>query len=495
MTSAVLAIDQGTTGSTALVLSRDGRILGRSYAELPQHYPRPGWVEHDPEDIWRGSRQVMEEALQAARLTPGDLRAIGITNQRETTVVWDRITGQPLHHAIVWQSRQTAEICRRMKQDGLEPHIRQKTGLVLDPYFSGTKIRWILDQYPDAAEKAAAGDVLFGTVDTWLLWRLTGGRVHATEPTNASRTLLFDLEIQAFSPELCDLFGVPEAMLPKVRPSAGIFGETVATGDLPAGIPVAGMAGDQQAALFGQGCWRPGEAKNTYGTGCFLLLNTGERRVASEHGLLTTVVCDAHGRAAYGLEGSVFVAGAALQWLRDELQILGTAGESEALAESIEDTGGVYLVPAFAGLGAPYWDSDARGALVGLTRGSGRAHLARAALESIAYQTRDVVDAMNADSGVPLAALRVDGGAAANDFLMQFQADLLNVPVDRPRMLESTAAGSAYLAGLATGVWESPEELAAIHRLDRRFTPSMDAATRSTLYRGWQEAVARVRTS
>ena len=499
MPPAVLAIDQGTTGSTALVLSKDGDILGRSYAELPQHYPQPGWVEHDPEDIWRISLRVIEEALAAANLGPGDLRALGITNQRETTVVWDRHSGQPIHRAIVWQSRQTAEICARMRQEGHEETLRQKTGLVLDAYFSASKIRWILDHYPDAQARADQGDLLFGTVDTWLLWRLTGGTVHATEPTNASRTLLFDLEERGWSEDLCALFQVPQAMLPTIHPSAGVFGETVAQGTLPAGIPVAGMAGDQQAALYGQTCWRPGEAKNTYGTGCFLLLNTGERRVGSEHGLLTTMVCDAQGQAAYGLEGSVFIAGAAVQWLRDELGVLGQAAESEALARSVDDTGGVYLVPAFAGLGAPYWDSDARGALLGLTRGSGRAHIARAALESIAYQSRDVVEAMNRDieasgAGTPLSSLRVDGGAAANDFLMQFQSDLLGVPVERPRMLESTAAGSAFLAGLATGLWSSPDEIAAIHRLDRSFEPHLDAERRETLYDGWNQAVHRVRS-
>ena len=495
MPEAVLAIDQGTTGSTALVLSQEGTILGRAYAELPQHYPQPGWVEHDPEDIWRISRRVIEEALQAARLASGELKGIGITNQRETTVLWDRRTGQPIHRAIVWQSRQTADLCRQLREEGLEPHLRERTGLVLDAYFSASKIRWLLDLYPEARNKAADGEVLFGTIDTWLLWKLTGGQVHATEPTNASRTLLYDLESQAFSPELCELWNIPTGLLPEIRPSSGLFGETVADGSLPAGIPIAGMAGDQQAALYGQGCWRQGEAKNTYGTGCFLLLNTGERPVKSEHGLLTTVVCNAEGGLAYGLEGSVFVAGAAIQWLRDELRILGNAAESQELAKSIDDTGGVYLVPAFTGLGAPYWDSDARGALVGLTRGSGRAHIARAALESIAYQTRDVVDAMNADSGVPLSALKVDGGAAANDFLMQFQADLLNVPVHRPRMLESTAAGSAFLAGLATGLWDSPEAIDQIRHLDRSFEPTLAEEPREALYTGWQEAVARVRSN
>ena len=491
MSRAVLVIDQGTTGSTALVIARSGEVLGRAYAEIPQHYPRPGWVEHDPEEIWEISLRVMVEALVAARLASRDVAAIGITNQRETTVVWERSTGRPVHRAIVWQSRQTVGICEALQRDGVEPLLRRKTGLVLDAYFSASKIRWILDRSPELQARAEGGELLFGTIDSWLLYKLTGGAVHSTEPTNASRTLLYDIGALDWDPELLDLFRVPRAMLPSVAPSAGVFGETVDHGPLAGGIPIAGMAGDQQAALFGQGCWTPGQAKNTYGTGCFLLMNMGETRPESRHGLLTTVCCDAEGRPVYGLEGSVFVAGAAVQWLRDALGIVSTAAETEAIAAALEDNGGVYLVPAFAGLGAPYWDMDARGAIVGLTRGTGREHIVRAALESIAYQTRDVVEAMDADSAVPIRELRVDGGASSNDFLLQFQADLLGVPVDRPRMLETTAAGSAYLAGLAVGFWSSAEELSDVRQQERRFEPQMADESREALYEGWKRAVAR----
>jgi len=495
----VLAIDQGTTGSTALLFSPEGAVVSRAYSEFTQYYPRPGWVEHDPEEIWQVSLRVMAEALDAAGIRHDELAAIGITNQRETAVVWDRRTGEPVHRAVVWQSRQSAGICKRLKADGLEPLFRGKTGLLLDPYFSGTKIRWILDLEPELQQRAEEGRLAFGTVDSWLLWKLTGGRrdagaLHRTDPTNASRTLLYDIHDRRWDPELCEALDIPLAMLPEVRPSAGIFGETEAFDGLPGGVPVAGIAGDQQAALYGQGCWEPGQAKNTYGTGCFLLMNTGQRHRVSRHGLLTTVCCDAEGGPAYALEGSVFVAGAAIQWLRDELRILGSATESEQLAQQIEDNEGVYLVPAFAGLGAPYWDAEARGALLGMTRGTGRAHLARAALESIAYQSRDIVEVMNRDSGIELAELRVDGGASANDFLMQFQADLLDVPVERPQLVETTAAGAAYLAGLAAGVWNSPNEVDEARRIERRFEPRMSAAERDRLYRGWRAAVARVRS-
>lgn len=491
---AVLAIDQGTTGSTALVFSDEGEILGRAYSEFRQHYPKPGWVEHDPEEIWRVSRKVMAEALAASRLGRHEVSAIGITNQRETAVVWDRESGEPVHRAIVWQSRQSAGVCERLKADGLEPLFREKTGLLIDPYFSGTKIRWLLDRDPELQRRAEAGELLFGTIDSWLLWKLTGGAVHRTDPTNASRTLLYDIHRQAWDSELCGNLGVPESMLPEVLPSAGVFGETARLDGLPAGTPVAGIAGDQQAALYGQGCWEPGQAKNTYGTGCFLLMNMGQQHPVSRNGLLTTVCCDANGAPAYALEGSVFIAGAAVQWLRDELKIIGHASETEELAREIDDNGGVYLVPAFAGLGAPYWDMNARGALIGLTRGSGRAHIARAALESIAYQSLDIMQAMNSDSGVELTELRVDGGASNNDFLMQFQADLFGVPVDRPKLVETTAAGSAYLAGLATGIWSSPSELAQVRHTERRFEPRMDEGERAELYAGWQRAVVRVRS-
>jgi glycerol kinase len=409
-------------------------------------------------------------------------------------VLWDRKTGKPIHRAIVWQDRRTTDMCEQLKSDGHDPTVRAKTGLLLDPYFSGTKVRWLLDRVKGAREKAAAGGLCFGTIDTWLVWKLTGGAVHATDPTNASRTLLFDIHTRSWDAELLSMLDVPPAVLPAVAPSSGVFGET--TPDLlGAPVKVAGIAGDQQAALFGQGCVTPGAAKNTYGTGCFLLLHTGNRAVRSHSGLVTTIACDAHGGAAYALEGSVFVAGAAIQWLRDGLGFLKTAAESEKLARSVDSTLGVYLVPALVGLGAPYWDAEARGAIVGLTRGVERPHLVRAALESLAYQTRDVVDAMAADSGHPLTTLRVDGGASSNDFLMQFQSDVLGVPVERPKLVETTAMGAAALAGLAVGFWSSPSELAKARQLDRRFTPKMAGSARESLYRGWRTAVARVRSS
>ncbi len=490
----VVAIDQGTTGSTVLVLDKRGRVVARAYSEFTQHYPKPGWVEHDPEEIWRVTLKVLRQAVKRAKLKAKDVAAIGITNQRETTVLWDRKTGKPIHRAIVWQDRRTVALCEQLRADGHESRVRAQTGLVLDPYFSGTKVRWLLDNVRGARERAASGALAFGTIDTWLLWKLTGGAVHATDPTNASRTLLYDIHARAWDPGLLTLLDVPASLLPSVRPSSGVFGET--TPDvLGAPIPIAGIAGDQQAALFGQGCVEPGAAKNTYGTGCFLLLNTGARAVTSRSGLVTTIACDATGGVAYALEGSVFVAGAAIQWLRDGLRILATAAESERLAARVDSTIGVYLVPAFVGLGAPYWDAEARGAIVGLTRGVERAHLVRAALESLAYQTRDVVDAMAQDAGTPLAMLRVDGGAAANGFLMQFQADLLGVPVERPKLIETTAMGAAALAGLAVGFWCSPKELAAARRIDRRFRPRMSPATRDALYHGWRAAVARVRSA
>jgi glycerol kinase len=494
MPRAVLAIDQGTTGSTALVVGEDGTILGRAYAEITQHYPEPGWVEHDPEEIWRVSLRVMAEALATARLGTGELRAIGITNQRETTVVWDRKTGRPIHPAVVWQSRQSAPICERLMRDGHGPLFRDRTGLVVDAYFSGTKIRWILDHCQGAAARAAAGELAFGTIDSWLLWKLTAGQVHATDPTNASRTLLFDIHERRWSPALLEVLGVPASMLPEVKASAGVFGETGSVGGIPAGVPIAGIAGDQQAALHGQGCWEPGMAKNTYGTGCFLMMNMGTEPRISPGGLLTTICCDAKGAAAYALEGSIFVAGAAIQWLRDDLALIESAAETESLAVSVPDTRGVYVVPAFAGLGAPYWDTHARGAVLGLTRGAGRAHLVRATLESLAYQTRDVIEVMNVDSGVRIRELRVDGGASANDFLMQFQADMLGVAVDRPVLVETTATGAAFLAGLGAGLWKDPEQLRGLRRQERLFAPLMSAPQREKLYAGWQRAVERVRT-
>jgi len=493
MLDAVLAIDQGTTGCTAVVLAADGSVLGRATQEFTQHYPQPGWVEHDPEEIWRVSLDVIGAALEKPSVHDLCLRAIGITNQRETTVIWDRASGEPLHRAVVWQSRQTSEICEELRADGLEPLISERTGLVVDPYFSGSKAKWILDRYPEARSRAEAGELLFGTIDSWLLYKLTGGEVHATEPTNASRTLLYDIRSQRWDRELLEIFSVPEAMLPEVMPSSGVFGTTVPAGALPGGVPVAGIAGDQQAALFGQGCWHPGMVKNTYGTGCFVMLNTGSKMRRSKCGLLTTICCDAHGRPAYALEGSVFTTGAAVQWLRDEMGLISSADETEQVASRIADTQGVYVVPAFAGLGAPYWDMHARGAIVGLTRGSGRDQIIRATLDSIAYQTRDVVDAMNRESGAPVKELRADGGAAANNYLMQFQADILGVPVVRPRLLETTAAGAAFLAGLGAGLWRDPDELTGAWHEDRRFTPEMKVTTRERLYVGWQEAVNRVR--
>lgn len=493
MSRAVLAIDQGTTGSTAWVVSQEGEMLGSAYAELHQHYPQPGWVEHDAEEIWETSLRVMVAALVDARVAGDEIAAIGITNQRETTVVWDRHSGRPLHRAIVWQSRQTAPICERLVADGHQGWIGDRTGLVIDAYFSASKVQWILDRYDEGRAKGEAGDLLCGTIDTWLLWKLSGGAVHATEPTNASRTMLFDIHRRCWDEELAALFRVPMAMLPEVKPSSGVFATTVSHGPLPSGIPVAGMVGDQQAALYGQGCWRPGQAKNTYGTGCFLLMNMGTTRPQSQHGLLTTLCCAADGSPVYGLEGSVFIAGAAIQWLRDALGIISTAAETEAIAQRLDDNGGVYMVPAFAGLGAPYWDMDARGTLVGLTRGTGRDHIVRAALESIAYQTRDVVAAMEADSGIAATELRVDGGATVNGFLMQFQADILGIPVDRPRVMETTVLGSAYLAGLATGFWSTPEEVAA-DRSAQRFEPTMETDDAERLYRGWQDAVGRTAT-
>ncbi len=488
----VLALDQGTTGSTALVVDPDGQVTGRGYAELPQLFPKPGWVEHDPDQIWQTTVQALQQALSAAGAQPSEVAAVGITNQRETTILWERASGRPIHHAIVWQCRRTAGFCDRLKAEGAEAEFRQKTGLVLDAYFSGTKIRWLLDQVAGARQRAERGELAFGTVDTWLLWRLTGGAIHATDPSNASRTLCFNIHTLEWDEPLCKRLGVPMAVLPKVLPSAGVFGVTAAGGPLPSGIPVAGIAGDQQAALFGQACVEPGMAKNTYGTGCFALLNTGERAVGSERGLLTTVAWTVDGRTSYALEGAVFVAGAAVQWLRDGLGIIAKAAETQALAESVTDTGGVYLVPAFVGLGAPYWDPYARGILIGLTRGTTRAHIARAALEAIAYQSRDVLDTMAQESGVPIRSLRVDGGAAANDFLCQFQADLLGVEVLRPAITETTGLGAAYLAGVGAGFWKG-RELAARWKLERRFTPAMPPATRETAYEGWRRAVERSR--
>jgi glycerol kinase len=485
-TPAVLALDQGTTGSTSLVIGADGRVLGRAYSEFTQHFPRPGWVEHDADEIWEVTLAVARQALAAA--ADADVRALGITNQRETVVVWERETLAPVHRAIVWQDRRSTELCRELRAAGHEPELRRRTGLVADPYFSGTKLTWLFRERPDLRARAEAGELAVGTVDAWLVARLTDGAVHATDPTNASRTLLMDLGTAAWDPWLADLLEVPTAALPEIRPSAGDFG--VAAGrHLGRELPIAGVAGDQQAALFGQGCWTAGLAKNTYGTGAFLLLNTGKSPVPSRHGLLTTAACDERGGLAYALEGSVFIAGAAVQWLRDELEVLGQAEESEALARSLAGNDGVYFVPAFVGLGAPHWEPDARGMLVGLTRGTGRAQVVRAALESMAYATVEVLHAMEADSGVVATELRVDGGAALNDWLMQFQADVLDLPVRRPALVETTALGAAGLAGIAEGVWAGAQDFLAAQAGADRFAPAMETTLRDGLLRGWGRAV------
>jgi glycerol kinase len=489
----ILALDQGTTGSTALVVDRDGQVTGRGYAEVAQHYPEPGWVEHEPEELWTTTVDAAQEALAAAGVDGHAVAAIGITNQRETTIVWDRATGTAIHRAIVWQCRRTARICDSLRSDGVEALIRERTGLVLDAYFSGTKIAWLLDAVPGARARAERGELAFGTVDSWLLWKLTSARVHATDATNASRTLCFGLEHGQWDDEMLGVLGVPRGILPEVRPSAGFFGVTAGLGWLPDGVPITGIAGDQHAALFGQTCFDPGTAKNTYGTGCFMLLNTGQRPVRSTRGLVTTVAWRIGETTTYALEGSVFIAGAAIQWLRDGLGIIRSASESEALARSVRDTGGVYFVPAFVGLGAPYWDMYARGTIVGVTRGTTTAHLARAALEAIAYQSRDVLDAMSADAGMTVAGLRVDGGAAANDFLCQFQADILDMPVVRPTVIETTALGAAYLAGLGAGLWPSLDALRKASVVDRTFTPEMAGEVRDHRYAGWCRAVERAR--
>ncbi len=488
---AVLALDQGTTGSTALVAAQDGRILARAYAEFTQHYPRPGWVEHDPEEIWTVTVRVAREALAEVG-TQARVEGLGITNQRETVVLWDRATLQPVHPAIVWQDRRTVAICTELKEAGKEDEVRRKTGLLLDPYFSGTKLTWLFRHRPDLRDRAEAGELAAGTVDSWLMARLTGGAIHATDHTNASRTLLYDLSRGAWDDGLLSLLEVPPAVLPHIGTSSGVFGETTGEG-LGLEIPVAGVAGDQQAALFGQGCWKAGLAKNTYGTGAFLLLYTGPDMVRSRAGLLTTVACDEKGARAFALEGSIFIAGAAVQWLRDGLGILGSASESEAMARSLDSNDGVYFVPAFVGLGAPHWDPGARGTLVGLTRGSTREHLARAALEAMAYSTADVLEAMEEDSGIETRELRVDGGAAMNDWLMGFQADVLRIPVRRPALVETTALGAAGLAGLATGVWEGGNEFLAALGEASLFHPSSPLDRTEALRLGWRRALAATR--
>jgi len=483
---AVLAFDQGTTSSRAIAFGRDGRILGTAQQEFRQIFPQPGWVEHDAEQIWQHQVECAREALAKAGVK---VAAIGITNQRETVVLWDRKTGQPLHKALVWQDRRTAAFCEQLKVQGLEPRVRELTGLLLDPYFSATKLRWLLDNVPGARERAARGELAFGTIDSWLLWKLTDGKVHATDASNASRTLIYDIHRGDWSDELLAAFDIPKSLLPEVRPSSGVFGQATEFG-----VPIAGIAGDQQAALFGQAALTPGQAKNTYGTGCFLLMHTGTQARTSTQGLITTRAAQVDATAQYALEGSVFVGGAVVQWLRDGLKAIGGSGEVQALASSVPDAGGVMFVPAFAGLGAPYWRPDARGALLGLTRGTTQAHIARAALESIAFQSAAVLTAMNADVDAAdrLTELRVDGGASANDLLMQFQADLLGIPVLRPKVIETTALGAALLAGLGTGVYASTEEIGAIWQLDRAFEPRMSRDEAGARLAEWDRAVRQV---
>jgi glycerol kinase len=488
---AVLALDQGTTSSRAIVFDESGAVRGLAQREFRQIFPQPGWVEHDPEEIWRTQLAVAQEALANARVAARELAAIGITNQRETTVLWERATGAPLANAIVWQDRRTADACDRLKADGAADWVRAKTGLVLDPYFSATKLAWLLDSIPGARARAARGELAFGTIDAWLAWKLTHGRLHVTDVSNASRTLLFDIEHGRWDERLLELFRVPREVLPAVHASSEMLGES-APDLLGAAVPIAGIAGDQQAALFGQGCHGPGMAKNTYGTGCFMLLHTGAERIRSAAGLVTTAAASG-GAAEYALEGSVFIAGAVVQWLRDGLKVISSAAEIEALARTVPDAGGVYLVPAFAGLGAPHWDAYARGAMLGLTRGTTAAHLARAALESIAFQSAEVLAAMQRDSGARLAELRVDGGATANSLLMQFQADLLGVPVVRPRVAETTALGAAYLAGLAVGVWPGRDAIAAQWQRERVFEPGMSRDEAHARLAGWARAVERAK--
>jgi glycerol kinase len=489
--SFILALDQGTTSSRAIVFDESGAARGFAQAEFRQLYPRPGWVEHDPEEIWRSQLAVARDAIANARLAARDIAAIGITNQRETVVLWDRSTGAPVAHAIVWQDRRTADECARLKEQGHEPRVRARTGLVIDPYFSATKLAWLLDHTPEARARGQAGELAFGTVDSWLVWKLTGGALHVTDPSNASRTLLYDISRGEWDDELCGLFRVPRAVLPKVRPSSKVLGEAN-SGLLGAAVPIAGIAGDQQAALFGQACHSAGMAKNTYGTGCFMLLHNGERRIDSRAGLVTTCAASL-GQQEYALEGSVFIAGAVVQWLRDGLGLIRSSSEVEALAASVADSGDVYLVPAFVGLGAPHWDPYARGAMVGITRGTTAAHVARAALESIAFQSADMLIAMQSDASLDLSELRVDGGATANDLLMQFQADLLGVPVVRPRVAETTALGAAYLAGLAVSVWRNREEIAAQWQRERAFEPRMSRDEARSRMARWSRAVERAK--
>lgn len=487
----VLALDQGTTSSRAIIFDSNSNIVSVAQKEFTQIFPKPGWVEHNADEIWSTQIGVAAEAVAKAEINPGDIAAIGITNQRETTVVWDKNTGKPVYNAIVWQSRQTMDICNDIKTKGLEPMFKQKTGLVVDAYFSGTKVKWILDNVEGARAKAENGELIFGTIDTWLIWKLSGGKVHVTDYSNASRTLMYNIRELKWDPEILKELTVPASMLPSVRPSSEVYGATDPGVFLGVAVPIAGAAGDQQAALFGQTCFKPGMAKNTYGTGCFMLMNTGDKVYESKNGLLTTIAWGIDGKVEYALEGSIFVAGSAVQWLRDGLKLLEAAPDSEYYAKKVKDAEGVYVVPAFVGLGAPYWDMKARGAILGLTRGTTKSHIVRATLDSMAYQTKDVLSAMEADSNIKLQALKVDGGAVVNNILMQFQADVLGVPVDRPEVTETTALGAAYLAGLAVGVWGNKEDLLSNWKLDTRFEPLMDSTQGQKLYAGWQKAVKR----
>jgi glycerol kinase len=491
--SYILVIDQGTTGSAALLFDDYGQVVSSADREIGQIYPQPGWVEHDPVEIFQTSLAVAKEALQQAGVTASQVKGLGITNQRETTVVWDGRTGKPVSNAIVWQCRRTAPICEELKQEGMAEPIKDKTGLLVDAYFSATKLRWILDNVPDGQRHARQGDLLFGTIDSWLVWNLTGGAVHITDYSNASRTMLFNIHTMQWDKELLAQLDIPEAILPKAMPSSQVYGETAAglLGDVR--VPVAGIAGDQQAALFGQACYEAGMAKNTYGTGSFILLNTGNKPIPSEKGLITTVAWGLRGKVTYAMEGSVFITGAAVQWLRDGLHLIKSAGESESLARSVPDNGGVYFVPAFVGLGAPYWDMYARGTIVGLTRGTTSGHLARATLEAIAYQVRDVADAMGAEAGLKVPLLRVDGGGTANSLMMQFQADILGIPIQLATIAETTSLGAAYLAGLAVGLWPDTAQLARMWQASETYEPKMSVDQRETLYAGWRRAVERAR--
>ncbi|HEU5141096.1 MAG TPA: glycerol kinase GlpK [Bacillales bacterium] len=489
----VLSIDQGTTSSRAMLFGHDGKIAGVAQKEFRQYFPKAGWVEHDAQEIWSSVMAVIAEVLSQTNTSPKEIAALGITNQRETTIVWDRHTGRPVYRAIVWQSRQTSEICEELKAAGYEETVKAKTGLLIDAYFAGTKIKWILDQVEGAREKAENGDLLFGTVDSWLIWKLSGGKAHVTDYSNASRSMLFNIHDLKWDDELLEMLDVPRALLPEVRSSSEVYAETATHHFFGEQVPIAGAAGDQQAALFGQACFDEGMVKNTYGTGCFMLMKTGSNPVSSEKGLLTTIAWGLDDQVEYALEGSIFVAGSAIQWLRDGLRMLKSAPESEKYAERVSSTDGVYVVPAFVGLGTPYWDNDARGAVFGLTRGTEKEHFVRAVLESLAYQTKDVLDAMVEESGIPVKTLRVDGGAVKNNLLMQFQSDLLGVSVERPEVNETTALGAAYLAGLAVGFWESRKEIAGNWKLDRGFEAGMNDKERNRLYGGWKKAVEAAR--